>query len=342
MQRLHRCLPHILRPTNTRSYATKPSLLSHSLDQNNHPNDKGTFQLGFGVGQTTVNRNERVPQWKELSTAGKVNRTAARTSNLGVIVLGAGLTAILLYSLGSDLFSPNSPSVLYEDACKRILASSKLARFLDGTPRFHLDPPAVARPRHRNRHVSSTLRVDASGREHLFLNFYLQSHPQSPSFLESTQTWTQDKFHLLTELSWDEVLDRSRQSALAAWNRAKAAARYLSGTPSPPPPDAGPTDTKKEAAPTPVRSGFMDLFSSLRRPRGTVTEAKAQIEAHGQFNEGEVHVAFVRNMNGDFVLRYIIVELPNSKSKDAVRVFVERAPGVRDTEPVLQWSPSQH
>lgn len=56
----------------------------------------------------------------------KVMRTTARTTNLTVILLGAGLSALLIYSLTSELFSKNSPTVLYGDACERIKASPKV------------------------------------------------------------------------------------------------------------------------------------------------------------------------------------------------------------------------
>jgi len=53
-------------------------------------------------------------------------RTTARTTNLGVILLGAGLSALLIYSLTSELFSKNSPTVLYGDACERIKQSTNV------------------------------------------------------------------------------------------------------------------------------------------------------------------------------------------------------------------------
>ena len=55
-----------------------------------------------------------------------VLRTTERTTNLAVILLGAGLSALLVYSLTTELFSKNSPTVLYNDACERIKASSKV------------------------------------------------------------------------------------------------------------------------------------------------------------------------------------------------------------------------
>lgn len=55
-----------------------------------------------------------------------VIRTGARTTNLTVILLGAGFSALLVYSLTTELFSKNSPTVLYGDACKRITASPQV------------------------------------------------------------------------------------------------------------------------------------------------------------------------------------------------------------------------
>jgi hypothetical protein len=55
-----------------------------------------------------------------------VIRTTQRTSNLAVILLGAGLSAVLIYALTSELFSRNSPTVLFNDACDRINASARV------------------------------------------------------------------------------------------------------------------------------------------------------------------------------------------------------------------------
>ena len=61
-----------------------------------------------------------------LSSGRIALRATARTTNLGVILLGAGLSALLIYSLTSELFSKNSATVLYGDACERIKASPKV------------------------------------------------------------------------------------------------------------------------------------------------------------------------------------------------------------------------
>ncbi|CAK5265256.1 unnamed protein product [Mycena citricolor] len=331
--------------THKTSSAARPSILSQSLDQNSSSQDKGPFQLGLGLGQPARSAEKPPPKWSELSTAGKVSvvkRTTARTTNLTVIVVGAGLSAVLIYCLTSELFSKNSPSVLYDDACERIKSSPRLAKHLDGVPRFHVDPPiAGVRPRHRNRHVNSAIRVDATGREHMFLNFYLQAEPQKPSFSESLSIWAEDKLSRVPEMNAEEILSAGQDWAVRVWDRCKDAFKFLSGTESPLTPSSNiwTVENKAEKTDDQPSGGFMGMFSSLRRSRGGGTEPVLQQKTDTRtFNEGEVHVNFVKNNHDEFVLRYIIVELPNSRSRNPLRVFVERTPGVRDNEPVLRWN----
>jgi import inner membrane translocase subunit TIM21 len=141
-----------LRPSLIRSFATHrdhvPSpLLTNVLDQKvrqaNREDSVGPFQ--WGMVQPTIDHGEKVAKWKELSTKGKsafasrfeagimfiacsstVMRTTERTTNLTVILLGAGLSALLIYSLTTELFSKNSSTVLYNQACERIKASPRV------------------------------------------------------------------------------------------------------------------------------------------------------------------------------------------------------------------------
>lgn len=65
----------------------------------------------------------------QLTVFNSVLRTTERTTNLTVIFIGAGLSVLLVYSLTTELFSKNSPTVLYNDACERIKASPKVSYF---------------------------------------------------------------------------------------------------------------------------------------------------------------------------------------------------------------------
>ena len=133
-------------------FGERSQLLSESLDTKRQSEAKhdhvGPFQLGLSP--SALRKGERVQKWSELSTGGKgalylnhcvwkgknidagidclnpVLRTTVRTTNLGVILLGAGLSALLIYCLTSELFSTNSPTVIYGDACERIKSSSRV------------------------------------------------------------------------------------------------------------------------------------------------------------------------------------------------------------------------
>lgn len=108
----------------------------------------GPFQLGINL---QSQKQEKVKKWSELSGSGKgvcqfksiilmgrvdidkwwvVGRVTARTTNLTVILVGAGLSAVLVYALATELFARNSPTVLYNDACERIKASPAVRQFL--------------------------------------------------------------------------------------------------------------------------------------------------------------------------------------------------------------------
>jgi import inner membrane translocase subunit TIM21 len=133
-------------PPHVQSGVGPSSLLSQALDQKQRGSRRedsvGPFQLGlsqssFGEGTTK--------RWSELSPKGKGQflnfiitlfenlplsisavRATARTTNLTVILFGAGLTTVLIYALTSELFSRNSPTVLYSEACERIKSSQRV------------------------------------------------------------------------------------------------------------------------------------------------------------------------------------------------------------------------
>ncbi|KAF8624800.1 hypothetical protein AX15_005689 [Amanita polypyramis BW_CC] len=323
--------------------------LSHSLDtQRSGPSmpvrdTVGPFQLG--ISEASLKQGAKVKKWSQLSAGGKVLRTTERTTNLTVILLGAGLSALLVYSLTTELFSKNSPTVLYNDACERIKASSKIAKYMNGPLSFHNNPPTTYRPRHRNRHVTSQVMLDAYGNEHMILTFYVQGKPDgwtpSPSdmsFLERTNEWTHDKFEKLSKVTLDESLEWSKEKAEAVLDRLRDLFRYLSGVekttmPSLPPASQGLNESQKDEKGTWSVAG---IFSSLRGSRRTGGEV---VRSHSQtFMEGEVHADLIRNERGYFVFRYLLVDFPSTGRPNPVRVFIERTPDVRDHESVMRWS----
>lgn len=130
--------------SHTHPGVNSSSLLSQALNQKQRrlrrEDSVGPFQLGLSQPSYDDGSSKK---WSELSPKGKGQsskhifmvttfrmflaiRATARTTNMTVILFGAGLTAILVYALTSELVSRNSPTVLYEEACQRIKSSSRV------------------------------------------------------------------------------------------------------------------------------------------------------------------------------------------------------------------------
>ncbi|KAH9487090.1 Mitochondrial import inner membrane translocase subunit tim21 [Psilocybe cubensis] len=327
-------------------FGEKSKLLGESLDTRQRSEPKhdtvGPFQLGLS--QQALRKGEKIPKWSELSTGGKVLRTTARTSNLGVILLGAGLSVLLVYSLTTELFSKNSPTVLYGDACEKIEKSARLAKYLNGPLTFHNNPPSAVRPRHRNRHVTSRVMVDQYGQEHMIMTFYVQGRPEGEhissdeSYLEAISNWFKDTATALPELSLDDAVEWSKETGQNVWEKSVRAFKYLSGSPLPPPalPALPPTEVRENGKKEEITAwSFAGIFSSLKGKKETGQSNSRP--AGRQYTEGEVHADLVKNANGYFVFRYLLVDIPNSRDYNPIRVFIERQDGVRENEPVMRW-----
>ncbi|GLB36445.1 putative TIM21 [Lyophyllum shimeji] len=329
--------------------ATQSSQLSHSLDtkQRAVPRGDSVGPFHLGLAQSSLKKGERVKKWSELSTGGKVMRTTARTTNLAVILLGASLSALLVYSLTSELFSKNSPTVLYGEACERIKTSPEVAKYFRGPLSFHNNPPSAVRPRHRNRHVISQIMVDANGQEHMIMTFYVEgrqpgedSTPSEVSYLEKASDWMHDRLSALSELTLDESIQWTKETARNTWDRTIRLFKYLSGAPVPPPsPPSHPANVPEPQKEKTSVWNFAGVFSALRGSKAGHSEPKHAPDGR-VFTEGQVHGSFIRNKDGYFVFRYLLIDSPNSRDPNRARIFVERAPGVRDNEPVMLWNSS--
>lgn len=159
------------------------------------------------------------------------------------------------------------------------------------------------RPRHRNRHVSSQIFVDSTGRDHMILNFYVQGKPPgsvsflhkdpSESYVDAVVHWTGDKASALSKLNFDEAVEWTKDRTTGIWERSKGVFRYLSGAPLPPLslPDSPPVDVK-EAKPESTGRSLFGMFSGLRGTRTNSSESKRM---NGElWTDGEVHADLVR------------------------------------------------
>jgi import inner membrane translocase subunit TIM21 len=182
----------------------------------------------------------------------------------------------------------------------------QVAKYLPGLLVFHNNPPSALRPRHRNRHVSSQIVLDPSGREHMLLNFYVQANSHSPdqdaSYFELASAWLDNAVTNFSEFSWWEARDWIMLHTQETVDSAKDLFRYLSGDPVPSKSAAAqvslPT-SRKQGSPTDSGNGFWNsfagLFGSLRGGAGKGPYEGALDTGHGNvWQEGEVHADLVR------------------------------------------------
>ncbi|KAI9066684.1 hypothetical protein FKP32DRAFT_1755734 [Trametes sanguinea] len=335
---------------NPGSKPTASSLLSSALDQRQRAarreDSAGPFQLGITPPRPDEVKPEK--KWSELSVGGKVVRTTARTTNLAVILAGAGLSIVLIYALTSELFSRNSPTVLYNKACDLIKASPQVHQYLQEPLVFHNHPPTVSRPRHRNHFVSSQIFVDSTGREHMLLNFYVQGRPpgspalpadEDPNYFARMAHKAQEKMVALQSMSWDDIKAEAEARSERAAEAMKGLFRFLTGE----------EGSQPKAAPMPVqekreeqeKKGWLasvtGLFSGIKGTTRSGSGSSADAWNGPAFTEGEVHADLVMNDQGYYEFRYLLIDMPNSNTRNPRRIFVQRTDGVRETEPIVRW-----
>ena len=151
----------------------------------------------------------------------------------------------------------------------------------------------------------------------MFLHFYIQgSQPgtkatdASERYIDYMIHWTSEGFTRLSDMSYDDVVDGVRARAAGVAESSKALFRFLSGEPTPAPsanqpPTREPAPAEKE--PSSVWS-FAGLFSGIKGKRhGDGLDA-----ANGRvFLEGEAHAELVRNDQGYFDFKDLVVEIPS-------------------------------
>jgi import inner membrane translocase subunit TIM21 len=151
----------------------------------------------------------------------------------------------------------------------------------------------------------------------MFLHFYIQgsqpgSNPTDASegYLDSMIHWTGDGFSRLSDMSFDDVVDGVRARAAGVAESSKALFRFLSGEPTPTPSVNLPQTREPapaEQEPSRVWS-FAGLFSGIKGKR----HGDGLNGADGRaFLEGEAHAELVRNDQGYFDFKDLIVEIPS-------------------------------
>jgi import inner membrane translocase subunit TIM21 len=151
----------------------------------------------------------------------------------------------------------------------------------------------------------------------MFLHFYIQGNQPGTTAADASEGyinpmihWTSDGLSRLSDMSFDDVVDGVRARAAGVGESSKALFRFLSGEPTSTPstnqpPTREPPQVEKE--PSSIWS-FAGLFSGIKGKRN----GDGLDGADGRvFLEGEAHAELVRNDQGYFDFKDLVVEIPS-------------------------------
>ncbi|TIA69826.1 hypothetical protein E3P92_03366 [Wallemia ichthyophaga] len=155
------------------------------LDRLESSRSRGNTAGPFGAASVS---DDDVPPEKSFSQQksfkGKVGRATQQSSRFTVILIGASVTGLLAYTMGTELFSPNSPTRIYNRACTLISQSEDIRKWMGDSK---LGFTQGHDSRRRNHSIQHATAFDAFGKEHLIMKFFVHSHLHS----EDKQTWTE-------------------------------------------------------------------------------------------------------------------------------------------------------
>ncbi|XP_064651396.1 mitochondrial import inner membrane translocase subunit Tim21-like [Lineus longissimus] len=110
------------------------------------------------------------PTFGQLSTVQKVQQTTKDVTYTAVIVVGVGITAIMFYVIGRELFSTQSPSGVFGEALKLCKKNDQIRDTL-GEP---IKGYGETTRRGRRRHVSHLEWLSDDGVKHMRMKFYVE------------------------------------------------------------------------------------------------------------------------------------------------------------------------
>ena len=264
-----------------------------------------------------------------------VARAAVGTSRLFVISAGALITLIIAYSLSTELFARNSPTVIFNEACKHIQKSDKVHEYLLEPYRFQtsltttradfspLNPPS--HPHRPSQTVHSMRYVDPrTGAEKLVMHFYMEARDKDrplsywqhvrSGFLDGAQ-WLQHKAleSYETAYEWWQQSSHPDESTLSS----STVATDPIATPSEPW-----WITKK------LRGLVHGVGQVIGSTNDAVGLSKLDLAAGlrpepGTFTEGEVHVELVKDERGVYQYQRFHIDIPHSRSPMCRRDYMD-------------------
>lgn len=247
-------------------------------------------------------------------------RVSVNTSRFFIISFGAALTFVIGYALTSELFARNSPTVIYNEACKLIERNAKMHDYLLEPYSFQtalneysgdyspLNPPV--HPRRPSQTVSSMRYIHPhTGQDTLFLHFFVESRDK-----DTKPTLVQRVRHtVLRGTHWLKLKACESYDTFIEW--------WQDEEPSNTPPPIA--QVKEPTKPWWITRQMRRIVRGLGEVIGSTSDAigiasldlgAGGLPVPGTFTSGEVHAELVKDANGVYQWKRFFVDVPNTRS----------------------------
>lgn len=297
-------------------------------------------QGGTAVGSSRVDKWTGLgKKWGDLSGGQKAARVTVNTSRLFVITFGATLTFVIGYALFSELFAQNSPTVIYNEACKLIEKSDKVHAHLLEPYRFQtsltdfrsdyspLNPPS--HPHRPSQTVHSTRYMDPrTGHEMMVLHFFVQSRDKD----EPLGYWQYARSSIITGGCWLKMKAIEGGMFVYEWWKEQTSEEPIIRRP-----EAAPLEPTPPAPAEPwwitrkLRSFVHGVGTLVGQTSDAVGMSSLDFAGTkpvpGTWTDGEVHIELAKDDNGVFQYKHFSIDIPSSHSPLRRRVYLDRRHG---------------
>lgn len=263
----------------------------------------GPFPMGVGLGSSA--RTKKWAPWKDLGFGGKLVRTTAQTGNLTVVLFGGALFLLLTWSLTTELFSRDSPTVLLNEAMDLIDDSEVIDLHLLRPFTFtHL--PSASSSRRSSPVQSQVMRNPETGNEHLVMRFWI--HGRGIDEQDTTGWW---------KARWRESKIWIKEAIRDMGADSPEAAAKSQGI------EEAPKDSKTQ----PQGQGWIaSIFGALKPslPRQPISSLmKKTLPPPGTFKSGEGHVDFYRDPEtGGYKMLTCTIDVPSGGRRSKQRAVI--------------------
>ncbi|WFC96129.1 hypothetical protein MBRA1_002785 [Malassezia brasiliensis] len=247
--------------------------------------------------------------------------------------LRGGQKGVITYALASELFARNSPTVIYQQACKIIENSPKvhdyllkpytfqtsLTEFSDYSP---LNPPS--HPTRPSQTVASMHVINPrTGKDTLYLHFFVEGRDKDTPL----SLWQKARSGFLDGVHWSKERVLDGYDAVRRWWEEQNAEKSAVPLPAPPP--------KEPAKPWWITSKLRsitrnvgDLVGSSKDVLGisSVDLTSNFRTAPGTWTEGEVHIELVKDEEGIYQYKRFYMDVPSSSSPLSRRIHLGDLP----------------